>query len=502
MKFMKKIVSAMVICGLVVFNIPFSTIPASADILYTLNDGVLTIKSQGVVEKYSDGTKLPWHDKSDQITSIVLQSGVTKIGDSLFSNLPALETVDFPDTLISIGTNSFRGCSSLKSIELPSSLDSIGIGAFGNCTQLQSAKLSDGLESIGSWAFSYCPELSEIQLPETLTELGSAAFYECTSLTNITIPQNVTALNEFTFVACSALEDITIEGELTYLGGSVFSGTKWFSNQTDWIIVQDKFLQTYVGTDTELVIPNGIEFICDRAFANKNIQSVILSDSVKSIGSSTFASTDLETIDLKQVETIGESAFNGCKKLVSLTIPNTVTSIGGMLTSDCSSLTNLQLSNSITSIPRNAFYKCTALVEINIPDSVTEIGRYAFSGCDSLEKIWIPESVVDIEDYAMGYTGSKVSEILTIYGNSGSAAESYANKNNIAFVAISSEIVEGDVNNDGTFTIADVVLLQKWILTKPDATLKNWKAGDLCEDNIINVFDLCLMKQNIIDKIK
>ena len=501
MKFVKKIVSAMAICGLVVFNIPFSTIPASADIFYTLNDGVLTIKSQGSVE-YNSGTKLPWYDKSDQITSIVLQSGVTKIGDSLFSNLPALETVDFPDTLISIGTNSFRGCSSLKSIELPSSLDSIGIGAFGNCTQLQSAKLSDGLESIESWAFSYCPELSEIQLPETLTELGSAAFYECSSLPHIVIPKNVTELNEFTFVACSALEDITIEGELTYLGGGVFNGTKWFSEQPDWIIVQDKFLQTYVGTDTELVIPNGIEFICDRAFTNKNIQSVILSDSVKSIGSSTFASTDLETIDLNQVETIGESAFNGCKKLVSLTIPNTVTSIGGMLTSDCSSLTNLQLSNSITSIPRNAFYKCTALVEINIPDSVTEIGRYAFSGCDSLEKIWIPESVVDIEDYAMGYTGSKVSEILTIYGNSGSAAESYANKNNIAFVAISYETVEGDVNNDGTFTIADVVLLQKWILTKPDATLKNWKAGDLCEDNIINVFDLCLMKQNIIDKIK
>lgn len=119
MKFVKKIVSAMAICGLVVFNIPFSTIPASADIFYTLNDGVLTIKSQGSVE-YNSGTKLPWYDKSDQITSIVLQNGVTKIGDSLFSNLPALETVDFPDTLISIGTNSFRGCSSLKSIELHS----------------------------------------------------------------------------------------------------------------------------------------------------------------------------------------------------------------------------------------------------------------------------------------------------------------------------------------------------------------------------------------------
>lgn len=500
MKFVKKIVSVLAGCGLIMLSIPFSTIPADAAIFYTLNDGVLTIKSQGIIEKYSDGTKLPWYDESDQITSIVLQDGVTGIGDSLFSGLTALETVDFPATLTSIGTNSFRNCSSLKSIDLPSSLVSIGIGAFGNCTQLQSVTLSEGLESIESWAFSYCSELLEIQLPETLTEIGDAAFYECSSLTSITIPQNVTALNEFTFVACSALEDITIEGELTYLGGGVFGGTKWFSDQPDWVIVQDKFLQTYKGSDTELVIPDGVEFICDRAFTNKSIQSVILSDSVKSIGSSAFASTDLETIDLNQVETIGESAFNGCPNLVSLTIPNTVTSIGGMLTSDCGSLIDLQLSNSITSIPRNAFYKCTALTEVIIPDSVTEIGRYAFLGCDSLEKIWIPESVVDIEDYAMGYTGSKVSEILTIYGYSESSAEAYAVENNISFVAISSETVAGDVNHDGFFTIADVVLLQKWLLGNPDAVLANWKAGDLCEDNIIDAFDLCLMRQKIIKK--
>ena len=365
---------------------------------------------------------------------------------------------------------------------------------------MQSVTLSEGLESIGSWAFSYCSELSEIQLPETLTELGSAAFYECTSLTSITIPQNVTALNEFTFVACSALDDITIEGKLTYLGGGVFNGTKWFSAQPDWVIVQDKFLQTYRGSDTELIIPDGVEFICDRAFTNKSIQSVILSDSVKSIGSSASASTDLETIDLNQVETIGESAFNGCTNLVSLTIPNTVTSIGGMLTSDCSSLTNLQLSNSITSIPRNAFYKCTALTEISIPDSVTEIGRYAFSGCDSLEKIQIPESVISIEDHAMGYIGSKVSEILTIYGYSESAAETYAVENNISFVALTSETIEGDVNKDGYFTVTDVVLLQKWLLAVPDVSLSNWKAGDLCVDDVLNVFDLCLMKRKLIEQ--
>lgn len=501
MKFVRKIVGALTACGIVMLSIPFSVIPVSAAIMYTLEDGVLTIKSQGVIEKNSDGTKLPWYDEREQITSIVLQDGVTGIGDSLFSGLTALETVYFPNTLTIIGTNSFRNCSSLKNIELPSSLVSIGTGAFGNCTQLQSVRLSEGLESIGSWAFSYCPELVEIQLPETLIEIGSAAFYECSSMTSITIPENVTELQEFTFVLCSALENITIEGDLTYLGGGVFGGTKWFSKQPDWVIVQDKFLQTYKGTDTELVIPDGIEFICDRAFTNKSIQSIILSDSVKSIGSGAFASTDLETIDLNQVETIGENAFNQCEKLSSLTIPDTVTSIGGMLAYGCTSLNNLKLSNSITSIPRQTFNGCAALIEVIIPDSVTAIEASAFYKCDSLERIWIPESVVSIEDYALGYINSStVSEILTIYGDSGSAAESYADENNISFVSIASETIVGDVNNDGSFTIADVVLMQKWLLANPDAVLANWKAGDLYEDNIINVFDLCLMKQKIIDK--
>lgn len=102
MKLVRKIVCSLTACGIAMLSIPFSAIPADAAILYTLNDGVLTIKSQGVIEKYSDGTKLPWYDESDQITSIVLQDGVTGIGDSLFSGLTALETVDFPATLISI----------------------------------------------------------------------------------------------------------------------------------------------------------------------------------------------------------------------------------------------------------------------------------------------------------------------------------------------------------------------------------------------------------------
>lgn len=61
-------------------------------------------------------------------------------------------------------------------------------------------------------------------------------------------------------------------------------------------------------------------------------------------------------------------------------------------------------------------------------------------------------------------------------------------------------MVKGDVNNDGTFNIADIVIMQKWLLAVPDAHLVNWKAGDLCEDGRLNVFDLCLMKRKLIEQ--
>lgn len=61
--------------------------------------------------------------------------------------------------------------------------------------------------------------------------------------------------------------------------------------------------------------------------------------------------------------------------------------------------------------------------------------------------------------------------------------------------------LEGDCNGDGEFNISDVVLFQKWLLAVPEVRLKNWKNADLCEDNVLNVFDLCLMKRNLIEKI-
>ena len=69
----------------------------------------------------------------------------------------------------------------------------------------------------------------------------------------------------------------------------------------------------------------------------------------------------------------------------------------------------------------------------------------------------------------------------------------------LSLAAIDSKIIMGDVNIDGEFNVTDLVLLQKWLLAVPDTELKDWKAADFCEDNVIDVFDLCLMrKQHLI----
>lgn len=99
------------------------------------------------------------------------------------------------------------------------------------------------------------------------------------------------------------------------------------------------------------------------------------------------------------IESIGSSAFEGCTGLTSVKIPNSVTRIGYYAFYNCTSLTNITLSDSLTHINGRAFGSCTALEGIKIPDRVTRIGVSAFEGCTGLTSVTIPESVTRIGSY-------------------------------------------------------------------------------------------------------
>ena len=149
-------------------------------------DGTLTISGEGAMKDYnSDDNPSPVYNNSD-VKKIVIEDGVT-----------------------SIGNFAFHSCSSLPSITIPDSVTSIGNFAFESCNSLSSITLSNNITSIGDFAFHGCP-LTSITLPDSVTSIGYAAFHSCSNLKSITIPDSVTSIESAVFYNCTSLKTISL----------------------------------------------------------------------------------------------------------------------------------------------------------------------------------------------------------------------------------------------------------------------------------------------------
>ena len=150
-------------------------------------------------------------------------------------------------------------------------------------------------------------------------------------------------------------------------------------------------------------IRKGVKVIGNRAFnLCRSLTNINIPNSVTTIGEQAFWGCDsLTNINIpNSVTMIGDSAFWGCKSFTNINIPNSVTTIGDSAFAFCDSLTSINIPNSVTMIGDSAFWYCEFLTNINIPNSVTTIGEQAFGFCDSLVNINIPNSVTTIRKYA------------------------------------------------------------------------------------------------------
>ena len=193
--------------------------------------------------------------------------------------------------------------------------------------------------------------------------------------------------------------------------------------------IEDKFGVVYSKDGKRLVsaencdcktytINKGIKVICDRAFfCCKSLQSIVIPNSVTSIGHSAFQDcASLQSIVIPEsVTSIGNHAFKSCESLQSIAIPNSVTSIGDSTFWGCDSLQSIVIPNSVTSIGNSAFSYCVSLQSIVIPNSVTSIGHSAFLDCASLQSIVIPKGVSSIGDSA--FFGCKSLQSIVIPDN-------------------------------------------------------------------------------------
>ena len=374
-----------------------------------------------------------------------IPNSVTSIGSYAFDGCSGLTSITIPNSVTSIGDDAFYDCSGLTSVTIPNSVTSIGDGAFKNVPNIAYQGTATGSPWGAKSVNGYVDDLlvysdntktkllacssaatGGIVLPNSVTSIGNGAFVGCTGLTSITIPNSVTSIGNTTFKGCSGLTSVTIPNSVTSIGNSAFSGCSGLTSITIPNSVTSIGGSAFYGCSglTSVTIPNSVTSIGDGAFDEcSGIASVTWN--AKNSNGCNFGTQVESFVFGDEVEVIPESLCSGMNKLSSLTIPNSVTSIGEIAFLNCSNLTSVTIGNSVTSIGANPFIGCSSLikVEINsssivsqaftstsnmknifgaqvkeyiIGNSVTSIGDYAFNDCTGLTSVTVGNSVTSI----------------------------------------------------------------------------------------------------------
>ena len=322
------------------------------------------------------------------LKTVKLEKGLTQIAGNLFMRCYGLENIDIPDTVTTIGENAFKLCTSLENVKMYNSIDEINGRAFAGCTSLKSVSLPDSITGMGTEIFSGCTSLSSVKLPNKRVNIMSSTFEGCTSLTEITLPDTVTTIQDHAFKNCTALKTIN-----------------WSKSITD--------IQSYAFENcdalTKLDIPNTVTNIGTGAFYEcGGFTDIAVPNSVKSLGS---------------------RAFENCDALAKVSISHSVTSMGEKAFYDCDALTDVKLGTGITQIPTSCFEHCDALPSVVLPYRVSKVGDNAFKNCVALTEITIPRATTSISTSAFSYPAK-----MTVYGISGTYAETIANQQGMKFV--------------------------------------------------------------------
>jgi hypothetical protein len=352
-------------------NSPDGTCGSNVYYAYDSSTKTLNIFGTGAMNNYSLNGYVPWYSDRANITTVVIGSGVTHIGNWAFYNCRSLTSITIPSSVTSIGQAAFYNCRSLTSITIPNGVTSIGESAFCGCTGLTSITIPNSVTSIGSEAFNSCSSLTSITIPNSVTSIGLGAFYDCTSLASIEIPSSVTSIGSAPFGGCSGLTSISVE-----------LGNPTYHSEGNCII--ETATKTLIQGCKTSIIPNTVTSIADNA-------------------------------------------FHECTWLTSITIPASVTSIGLQAFYYCKNLASIEIPSSVTSIGERAFNTCTKLASVTIyAPSLTTYGTKAFGTCASGCKIYVYSDCVDTykgKASTMGVSNSDYILPITLTANEGATGQ-------------------------------------------------------------------------------
>ncbi len=279
------------------------------NLTFTLSeDGCLTISGTGEMFNYNyKKKKAPWDEQKHKITKVVIEKGVTSIGNSAFIDCINLGSVEISNSMKTIRESAFYNCGSLISVIIPNGVETIEFDAFENCNRLTYVEIPNSVKTIGEGAFYNCSSLTSVKIPNSVTTIETDTFYNCSSLASIIIPNSVKTIEAGAFYNCSSLGSVIIPGNVKFIGEEAFYNCSALSSVT------------FKGTKTPKLEEN-IFGLCDNLnyidvpwnykgedkFAGKIIKWTVASanDDLRDFSKDWFVSLEDQTIELvRYIET-------------------------------------------------------------------------------------------------------------------------------------------------------------------------------------------------------
>lgn len=382
------------------------------------DDGVLTISGSGGTGSLADesgpgsgGMCPPWRSSVDSIRAIVIEDGITDVGNNLFADCWSAESLSIASTVTSLGTQAFKGCSSLQQVTIPDGVLSLGSGVFSDCSSLSAVELPANLEALSTRCFSDCSALTAVELPSALRSIGiscfsgcsslqrveipagvetvgQSAFYNCSGMTSVQLLEGLRMIDNMAFYGCASLRSVTIPASVTEIGEAVFSGCGALSA-----------IRVSAGNDSYTSV-DGVLFTGDLSVLlnypnGKSGTEYTLPGETEEISTSAFAGNfSLESVTATEsLRRLGESCFERCVGLKTVTVPA-----------------------GIYSVPRSAFAYCSALETLVLPKTLSAINGYAFSDCAGLGAVYYEGTAEDWEKIYIASGNSAITEEILSFG--------------------------------------------------------------------------------------